>query len=70
MGTIIEGNTEFFSSRLARKERKNNIYEEVMADKAARQRFKSKYAESQRKFRSGKKEFYRKLQDMRAKKRK
>lgn len=65
VGTIIEGNTEFFSSRLTKKERKRTIVEEIMADDGNRKRFKKKYDEIQNKKRSGKKEFYRKLKEQR-----
>lgn len=65
VGTIIEGNTEFFSSRLTKKERKRTIVEEIMADDGNRKRFKKKYDEIQSKKRSGKKEFYKKLKEQR-----
>lgn len=65
VGTIIEGNTEFFSSRLTKKERKRTIVEEIMADDGNRKRFKKKYDEIQSKKRSGKKEFYKKLKAQR-----
>ncbi|KAH8148111.1 uncharacterized protein LAJ45_07875 [Morchella importuna] len=61
VGTIIEGNTEFFSSRITKKDRKRTIAEELMADEGNRKRFKKKYEEITSSKRSGKKEFYRKL---------
>ncbi|KAI5849355.1 Fcf2 pre-rRNA processing-domain-containing protein [Morchella snyderi] len=61
VGTIIEGNTEFFSSRITKKDRKRTIAEEIMADEGNRKRFKKKYQEITSSKRSGKKEFYRKL---------
>lgn len=65
VGTVIEGNTEYFSSRLTRKERKKTIVEEIMAGDGNRKRFKKKYDEIQSKKRSGKKEFYKKLKQQR-----
>ncbi|KAG0129084.1 Fcf2 pre-rRNA processing-domain-containing protein [Tuber indicum] len=67
VGTIVEGNADYFSSRLRNKERKRTIAEEVMADDSSRKRFKNKYEEIQRKKRSGKKEFYKKLKQQRKK---
>lgn len=32
MGTVVEGASEFYSSRLARKERKQTFTEEIMTD--------------------------------------
>lgn len=66
-GTVIEGNTEFFSSRLKKKDRKRTLVEEVMADEDSRRRFKNKYEEIQTKNRSGKKEFFKKLKQRRNK---
>lgn len=44
VGTVIEGPSEYFSSRLTKKERRNNLTEEIMADPAsanyARNKFK------------------------------
>lgn len=68
MGTVVEGNTEFFSARLSRKERKESILGEVMADEAARSRFKKKVLEADSKTRSGRKAFYKKLQEGRKRK--
>ncbi|TGZ84430.1 Fcf2-domain-containing protein [Ascodesmis nigricans] len=65
VGTIIEGNTEFYSSRIARKERKKTIVEEILADGKSRERFKRKYEEVQGKKRSGKKADYKKLMEKR-----
>ena len=67
VGTIIEGNADYFSSRLSNKERKRTIAEEVMANDSSRKRFKNKYEEIQSKKRSGKKEFYKKLKQQRKK---
>ncbi|RKP05692.1 Fcf2 pre-rRNA processing-domain-containing protein, partial [Thamnocephalis sphaerospora] len=43
VGTIIEGATEFYSSRLTRKERKQTLVDEFLYDKDRRQYFRSKY---------------------------
>jgi hypothetical protein len=67
VGTVIEGNTEFFNSRINRKDRKKTILEEVMADSTSKDRFKRKYNEIQQSKKSGKKEFYKKLKEQRKK---
>jgi len=36
VGTIIEGPTEYFSGRLKKKERKQTIVDEILADKRIR----------------------------------
>jgi Fcf2 pre-rRNA processing len=64
-GTIIEGNTEYYSARLTRKERKNTIAEEILADASSKAYFKRKYGEIQSTKRSGRKEHYKKLKEMR-----
>ncbi|PVU93678.1 hypothetical protein BB561_003102 [Smittium simulii] len=60
-GTIIEGPTEFYSSRLTKKQRKDTIVEELMADSKARSYYKKKYGEIQSKKQSGGKNFYKKV---------
>ena len=67
MGTIIEGNTEFFNSRINKKDRKNTILDEVMADGSSKSRFKRKYEEIQATKKSGKKDFYKKIKAQRTK---
>ena len=47
MGTIIEGNTEFYSSRLKRKERGKTMVEELLHDDTTKKYFKRKYHEIQ-----------------------
>lgn len=64
-GTIVEGNTEFYSARLSRKERKKTVAEEILADASSKAYFKRKYAEIQKGKRSGRKEHYKKLKEMR-----
>jgi Fcf2 pre-rRNA processing len=61
IGTIIEGPTEFFSSRLSKAERTKSFLEETMVAETKSKRFKSKYTELQKRQRSGKKAFYKLL---------
>ncbi|ROT38858.1 hypothetical protein SODALDRAFT_333488 [Sodiomyces alkalinus F11] len=61
IGRIIEGPTEFYSSRLTRRERKRTLVQEIMAAEAASTKFKSKYENIGAQKSSGKKAFYKKL---------
>ncbi|CAO3685986.1 unnamed protein product [Rhizopus stolonifer] len=61
MGTIIEGPTEFFSVRLAKKERKQTIVDELMASEEQKHYFKRKYNQVSEKAKSGGKRDYKKL---------
>jgi len=61
IGTIIEGPTEYFSARVSKADRANTLLEETIAAEAKSGRFKTRYAELQRKKTSGKKAFYRSL---------
>lgn len=47
IGTVIQGPTEYYSSRLQRKERRENIVQELLADAEANSYFKKKYLEIQ-----------------------
>mmetsp|Transcript_5463 Transcript_5463/g.8324 ORF Transcript_5463/g.8324 Transcript_5463/m.8324 type:complete len:327 (-) Transcript_5463:52-1032(-) len=47
VGTVIEGAAEFYSSRLAKKERRTNLTEEIMADPDAAGYTKRKYKSMQ-----------------------
>ncbi|CAG98915.1 Fcf2p [Kluyveromyces lactis] len=67
VGTIIEGPTEFYSSRLKNKERKNTMLETLMADDTTNKYFKRKYTEVQQKKTSGKKAHYNAVKDKRRK---
>ncbi|KAJ2851911.1 rrna-processing protein fcf2 [Coemansia brasiliensis] len=58
MGTIIEGPTEFYSSRLTKKERRSNLVDELLADKQARSYFKRKVGEIHARNESGGKNWY------------
>ncbi|KAK9455122.1 putative rRNA-processing protein fcf2 [Dipodascopsis uninucleata] len=57
-GTIIEGPTEFYSARLTKKERKQTLADEILADTKSKQYFKRKYTEIQNTKVSGGKNFY------------
>ena len=67
VGTVIEGPTEWFSSRINRKDRAKTFVEEVMAAERESGRFKRKYDEIQDKKTSGKKAHYKSLMDKRSK---
>lgn len=67
-GTIIEGNTEYYSARLTNKERKKTLAEEVLADSESRKYFKRKYGEIQNSKLSGRKAHHKKIKEMRKKK--
>ncbi|KAF4272181.1 hypothetical protein KXV22_006185 [Aspergillus fumigatus] len=54
LGTIIEGPTEFFSGRIAKKDRKKTFVEDVLALERETKRFASKYREIQISKQSGK----------------
>ena len=43
VGTVIEGSAEFKSNRMSRKERKQSVTEEIMADGAIKGYTKRKY---------------------------
>jgi hypothetical protein len=60
-GTVIEGPTEFFSSRINKKDRAKNFVEEAMVTEQQTGRFKRKYGEIQEAKTSGKKGHYKKL---------
>lgn len=66
-GTIIEGNTEYYSARLSNKERKKTLAEEILADSESRKYFKRKYGEIQTSKLSGRKAHYKKVKELRKK---
>ncbi|KAG6004899.1 hypothetical protein E4U21_000626 [Claviceps maximensis] len=66
IGEVIAGPTDFYSSRLSQKERKNTILEEVL-DTVDKQKLQVKYAGIQRDKMSGKRGFYKKLVSQRRK---
>jgi hypothetical protein len=61
VGRIVEGPTEFFSSRLTNKERKRTLVDEALDAEATSGKLKKRYQEVQKKQRSGKKAFYKEL---------
>jgi lysozyme family protein len=61
IGTVIESPTEFFSARMTKKERKQNIVDELMANDDAKQYYKRKFNEVQERTNSGGKKHYKKL---------
>jgi vacuolar-type H+-ATPase subunit I/STV1 len=67
VGTIIEGPTEFFSSRLSNKDRKQTLLEEVVHQEESSGRFKRKYNDISKVKASGGKNFYKKQQAKRNK---
>ncbi|KAL4782738.1 Fcf2 pre-rRNA processing-domain-containing protein [Aspergillus varians] len=62
VGTIIEGPTEFFSGRIAKRDRKRTFVEEALVLENENKRFESRYKDVQDKKTSGKKAFYKSLQ--------
>ena len=47
VGTVLEGPSEYFSSRLFKKQRKQTIVEEILGDKTLKDYSKRKYSEIQ-----------------------
>ncbi|KAI9923539.1 hypothetical protein ASPWEDRAFT_36229 [Aspergillus wentii DTO 134E9] len=66
VGTVIEGPTEFFSSRIAKKDRKKTFVEETLVLEQETRRFESKYFDIQTAKQSGKKSFYNNLRAKRS----
>ncbi|KAL8678013.1 MAG: hypothetical protein Q9186_005612 [Xanthomendoza sp. 1 TL-2023] len=66
VGTIIEGPTEHFSSRIAKRDRKNSFVDEIMAAEKATGRFKKKSKDIQTSKTSGRKAFYKSLKQKRS----
>ncbi|KAH8724705.1 Fcf2 pre-rRNA processing-domain-containing protein [Phaeosphaeriaceae sp. PMI808] len=67
VGTVIEGATEFYSSRLKNKDRKQTILEEVIAQEQDSGRFQKKYEGINKSKASGKKAYYKSVQTKRNK---
>ena len=65
IGTVVEGPTEYFSSRLPNKERRRTFVEHVLTDERSTGRFRNKYKDIQALKTSGKKAFYNKLKEKR-----
>jgi len=66
VGEIVAGPTDFYSARLTRKERKNNLLQEAFSE-YDETKFRNKYAGIQKDKTSGKKAFYKKLVSQRRK---
>jgi len=66
VGTVIEGPTEYYSSRLLNRDRKKTFVEEVLVAEEENGRFKRKYSDIQASKTSGKKAYYKKLQEKRS----
>ncbi|KAL0089572.1 Fcf2 pre-rRNA processing-domain-containing protein [Phycomyces blakesleeanus] len=65
VGTIIESPTEFFSSRIAKKDRKQTLVDELLADEQSKQYFKRKFDETQERTTNGGKKHFKKLKQKR-----
>lgn len=66
MGTIIEGNTEFYS-RMNRRDRGTSLADEILRDGDSQKYFKRKYSEIQAQKTSGGKKHYKNVKAMRRK---
>lgn len=69
VGTVIEGPTEFVSSRIPKKDRKRTFIGEAMAVEQESGRFTAKYRDIQTAKTSGKKSYYKNLLVKRRRKR-
>ncbi|XP_073242946.1 uncharacterized protein [Porites lutea] len=58
IGTVVEGSADFYSSRIPKRQRKNNVIDELLSDTEFRRYNKKKYLEIQAAKQSGKKGFY------------
>ena len=67
VGTVIEGPGEFFSGRIAKKDRKRSFVDEALSGEVESGRFKRKYNEIQSAKTSGRKAHYKALQAKRRK---
>lgn len=67
VGTVIEGATEFYSSRLKNKDRKQTILEEVISQEKDSGRFQRKYEDINKSKASGKKAHYKSVKAKRNK---
>lgn len=66
VGTIVEGPTEYFSSRINNKDRKRTFVDEVLSNEKDTGRFKKKYGDIQVNKTSGKKAYYKALKAQRS----
>jgi len=68
VGTVIEGPTDFYNSRLTKKERKQGFVDELLADAEFKKYTKRKFLEVQEMKQSGGKKQYNKMKAKRQKK--
>ena len=68
VGTVVQGPTEWYSSRIIKKDRAKTFVEETMAVEQNTGRFKRKYEEIQTSKTSGKKAHYKSLMTKRKRK--
>jgi Fcf2 pre-rRNA processing protein len=61
VGQVVEGPTEFFSARLAKKGRKRSLADEVLAISGLKAKTKARYSVIQEKRTNGRKGFYKKF---------
>lgn len=67
MGSVVEGNTEFYLLRMNRRDRGKTLVEEILKDDDTEKYFKRKFSEIQANKRSGKKGHYKAVQQKRRK---
>lgn len=65
VGTVMPGPTDYFNSRMTKKERNRSLLDSVLETENATKRFKSKYGEIQAVKTSGKKGHYKKMMQKR-----
>lgn len=65
VGTVVEGPTEYYSSRIAKRDRKLSYLDETVAAEGQTKRFEVRYRDIQSTRQSGKKAFYKNLRDKR-----
>ena len=66
MGTIIQGRTEYFSSRLPKGKHRRTFLEEVLTNETSTGHLRKRYNEIQASKTSGRKAFYKRLKDKRS----
>ncbi|KAI4128580.1 MAG: hypothetical protein LQ338_002674 [Usnochroma carphineum] len=67
VGTILEGPTEYYSSRIPKRDRKRSFVEDILATEEGTSRFKNRYNEIQASKKSGRRAYYNQLKQKRAK---
>ena len=66
VGTIVEGPADFYSSRTLRRDRKRTLLDEVLEEEKSSHKFRATYHNIQTSKTSGKKGFYKDLQNQRS----